>query len=189
LIINEIGYIFAPSFEKNLKINMIKKQYLKSKSICKVTFTLPKEAATEANEVRILGEFNDWNWDNAPAMKALKNEFKATLELPIGRPYEFRYMIDNERWENDWAADDYTVSPFTGVENSVVIVEERLDVAPVAKKATTVKKAPVKKATTAKASTTAKKAPVKKATTAKASSTKKTVAKKATKRVTKSKKA
>ncbi|MCB0649907.1 MAG: isoamylase early set domain-containing protein [Saprospiraceae bacterium] len=141
---------------------MIKKQYSKSKSLCKVTFTLPKEAASDAKEVRILGEFNDWNWEKAPAMKADKKEFKATLELATGRPYQFRYMIDHERWENDWNADDYVISPFTGAENSVVIVEEKLDVAPVAKKAAPAKKAPAaKKATTEKkAAPTAKATPV-----------------------------
>ncbi len=53
---------------------MIKKQYLKSKPLCKVTFTLPKEAAAEAKEVRVLGEFNEWNWENGVPMKASKNE-------------------------------------------------------------------------------------------------------------------
>lgn len=143
---------------------MIKKQYLKSKPICKVTFTLPKEAAAEAKEVRLLGEFNDWNWDNAPVMKAAKAEFKTTVELETGRPYQFRYMIDNQRWENDWAADDYVTSPYSGTENSVVIVEETLDVAPKAKK-TVAKKATPKKATVKKVA--AKKVVTKKAVTKK----------------------
>lgn len=177
---NEI-YLRA-KFRKNLILTMIKKQYSKSKSLCKVTFTLPKEAASDAKEVRVLGEFNDWNWEKAPAMKADKKEFKATLELATGRPYQFRYMIDHERWENDWNADDYVISPFTGAENSVVIVEEKLDVAPVvkkapaAKKATTEKKAtPAAKATpvapVAKATPVAKKAPAAKVVKAKVEKT------------------
>ena len=114
---------------------MIKKQYLKGKSLCKVTFTLPTEAAVDAKEVRILGEFNNWNWEKASPMKALKKEYKATLELATGQPYQFRYMIDGQIWANDWAADDYVATPFSGIENSVVIVEERLDVLPTKKKA------------------------------------------------------
>ncbi len=144
---------------------MIKKQYLKSKPVCKVTFTLPKEAATDAKEVRLLGEFNDWNWLAAPAMKSTKTEFKTTIELATGRSYQFRYLIDQDHWENDWNADEYVTSPFTGIENSVVVVDEVLDVAPAK-----AKKAPAKKAAAKKAP--AKKAPAKKATTAKA--TKKT---------------
>ena len=38
---------------------MLKKQYLKGKPICKVTFTLPKEAAEGTQEVKILGDFNE----------------------------------------------------------------------------------------------------------------------------------
>jgi predicted flap endonuclease-1-like 5' DNA nuclease len=140
---------------------MIKKQYLKSKPVCKVTFTLPKEAAYDANEVRILGEFNDWNWEIAPSMKATKTEFKATIELATGRSYQFRYMIDQGRWENDWDADDYITSPYTGIENSVVVVEEK---AAPAKKAPAKKAAPKKKAPAKKA--VAKKAPAKKVTKA-----------------------
>ena len=129
---------------------MIKKQYLKSKPVCKVTFSLPKEAASEAKEVRVLGEFNDWNWEIAPTMKASKTEFKATVELAAGK-YQFRYMIDNDRWENDWEADEYAFSPFTGVENSVVVVEEKLEAAPAKAKKAPAKKAPAKKTTTTKA--------------------------------------
>ena len=150
---------------------MIKKQYLKGKSVCKVTFTLPTEAAVDAKEVRILGEFNDWNWEKSSPMKALKTEFKTTLELPTGQPYQLRYMIDNERWENDWNADDYVTTPFLGVTNSVVIVEEKLAILPILKKV-------AKKAITApKKKTVAKKVSAKKAV-AKKVSTKKVTAKK-----------
>ena len=36
----------------------IKKQYLKTKQTCKVTFTV---SAKEANKVSVLGDFNQWN--------------------------------------------------------------------------------------------------------------------------------
>lgn len=146
---------------------MLKKQYQKSKPVCKVTFTLPTEAL-EAKEVRVLGEFNDWSWENGIVMKKAKGEFKAVATLPAGRQYQFRYMADNGAWENDFAADAYLPTPF-GVENSVVFVDEVLD-APV-------KKAPAKKTVATKPA--AKKATVKKATTTKVAA-KKTTAKKAT---------
>ena len=31
----------------------------------------------------------------------------AEMVIATGRTYRFRYLIDNERWENDWAADSY----------------------------------------------------------------------------------
>ena len=137
---------------------MLKKQYLKSKPICKVTFSLPAEAVNGAKEVKLLGEFNGWNKEEGLLMKSSKKEFKAVLELETGRNYEFRYLIDNSKWENDWEADGYVSTPF-GVENSVVVLET-LDVPaakPTAKaKKTTAKKTTAKKATTTKAKKAAK---------------------------------
>jgi len=99
---------------------MIKKQFLKSKPVCKATFTLPKEAAPEADSVVLVGEFNDWDTINGIEMTKLKNgNFKAVVDLESGKNYEFRYLIDGSTWENDWEADNYVTSPF-GEDNSVV---------------------------------------------------------------------
>ncbi|MGK0365602.1 MAG: putative flap endonuclease-1-like 5' DNA nuclease [Saprospiraceae bacterium] len=102
---------------------MLKKQY--QKNTCKVTFTLPTEAI-EAKDVRVLGEFNNWNWENGIKMKAVKGEFKAVAELPAGQ-HQFRYMAENGAWENDFAADAYIATPFNS-DNSVVFVDEVSDV-------------------------------------------------------------
>lgn len=101
---------------------MLKKQYSKSKPICKVTFTIPKEAVNGGSEVKVLGEFNNWSWKEGLPMKAGKDGYKATVELATGRHYEFRYLIDNDTWANDWEADAYYPTPY-GVENSVVFIE------------------------------------------------------------------
>lgn len=105
---------------------MLKKQYLKGKSTCKVTFTLPLEAAPNAKEVKLLGDFNDWSWENGAPMKRSKTEYSVTLELKTGNTYEFRYLIDKDTWENDWNADDYAPTSLD-VYNSVVEVSEPLD--------------------------------------------------------------
>ncbi|MBK6623259.1 MAG: isoamylase early set domain-containing protein [Saprospirales bacterium] len=100
---------------------MITKQFLKSKSLCKVTFTLPKEAVEAATEVAVMGEFNNWDLENPVSMKKQKDgSFKTTLELETGKEYAFRYLLDGVKWENDNAADKYVATPF-GSENSVVI--------------------------------------------------------------------
>jgi hypothetical protein len=39
----------------------IKKQYLKSKPVCKVTFRIPKEVANGTRMAALVGEFNNWN--------------------------------------------------------------------------------------------------------------------------------
>ncbi len=99
----------------------IKKQYLKNRPNCKVTFRLPKEAAHDANEVTIVGDFNNWDKGATPLKRQKDGEFSATLELECGREYRFRYLVDGQRWENDWNADRYEPNPF-GEEDSIIVV-------------------------------------------------------------------
>ena len=107
-------------FEMAQKMSL-KKQYLRGKSICKTTFIVPKSAANNANCVQIVGDFTDWQQAPIP-MKKLKNgSFTATLNLKSGREYQYRYLIDNAYWENDWSADKYSPSPYPGTENSVIV--------------------------------------------------------------------
>ena len=151
---------------------MLKKEFLKSTPAAKVTFTLAKAAIEGAKEVRVLGDFNNWDWDKAPVMKATKAAFTTTIVLAAGKQYEFRYKADNGIWENDWDADNYIAAPYN-VDNSVVVIP--------AKKGKATSKADVtakpKKAAT---KTTAKKVTAKKATTKKVTAKKK--ATKATKK-------
>lgn len=134
---------------------MLKKTYSKTKPVCKVTFSLPLEAAQGGKDVRILGDFNDWSWENGAKMKAGKKDFTKAIELEVGKTYEFRYLIDNHLWENDWAADDYVAAPHDGISNSVVTTAKPA----AAKKAATSKA----KAASDKAKPRAKAAPAKKA--------------------------
>jgi 1,4-alpha-glucan branching enzyme len=107
--------------KKTAESKGLKKQYLKSEKICKVTFRLPKEASNNANMVAIVGDFNNWNLTENK-MKKLKNgDFTLTLDLPCNREYRFRYLIDERHWENDWSADKYIPNDF-GTEDSVVCV-------------------------------------------------------------------
>lgn len=127
----------------------ITKKYQSTKGNYKVTFTLPADVAPAAKSVQILGEFNDWDAKKAPAMKSSKKEYSATVELKPGR-YEFRYLIDGLRWENDFSADNYVSSPFAGINNSVLelaAVKAEKVAAPKAAKA------PAAKTSTAKTST------------------------------------
>ncbi len=100
----------------------IKKQYLKSKPVCKVTFRVPKPASVTARKVCVVGEFNGWNVKANP-MKSLKNgEFTATIDLETEREYQFRYLINETVWENDGGADKFISSTYGNCENSVVII-------------------------------------------------------------------
>ena len=100
---------------------MVKKQFLKSKPVCKATFTLPLEAAPEAGKVQVVGDFNAWSTEEAPVMKKQKNGMdKLVLNLETRKNYEYRYLVDGKEWINDWEADEYVPTPY-GVENSVVV--------------------------------------------------------------------
>ncbi|WP_319521834.1 isoamylase early set domain-containing protein [uncultured Desulfosarcina sp.] len=100
----------------------LKKQYLKNKERCKVTFRLPKAAAPKAKTIHIVGEFNDWSTVKTPMKRLKSGEFTAVVELAPGRDYQFRYLIDQTFWENDWDADRYVKSDFGDCDNSVVAV-------------------------------------------------------------------
>jgi 1,4-alpha-glucan branching enzyme len=98
----------------------IRKQFLKSRPVCKVTFNLPEKEGDGAPVAHVVGEFNGWSTSATP-MKRLKNgAFSATVELEKGRSYQFRYLLGQSHWENDPEADDYLPSPFGDSQNSVI---------------------------------------------------------------------
>lgn len=98
----------------------IKKQYLKSKPVCKVTFRLRAEEAAGASKARLVGDFNQWNKDAKPMRKLKNGDFTQTIDLAAQKEYQFRYLLDDQKWENDWSADDYIPSPVATDDNSVV---------------------------------------------------------------------
>jgi 1,4-alpha-glucan branching enzyme len=97
---------------------MLKKQFLKTKDVVKVTFSLPE--AVQGETVFLVGDFNNWD-EAATAMKRQKNgSFTVTLELDKSREYQFRYLVNSTEWHNDWEADKYVPNPYSG-DNSVVV--------------------------------------------------------------------
>ena len=94
----------------------IKKQFLKSKPVCKVTFSLPAE---EAKSVSVVGSFNNWNEKTTPLKKLKNGTFKGTVDLESSKSYEFRYVIDGT-FTNDTEADSYAWNDYAGAENSVL---------------------------------------------------------------------
>ncbi len=100
----------------------IKKQFLKRKPVCKVTFRISEEIGNAAKSANIVGEFNNWSFGATP-MKKLKNgAFTTTLDLEQGREYQFRYLLDKKIWENDLEADRFAPTPFGDSKNSVIVL-------------------------------------------------------------------
>ncbi len=101
----------------------LKKQFLKSKPVCKVTFSLTSEEVNDANTVVVLGDFNNWDTKEGVELKKFKNgTFKASIDLETEKEYQFKYLIDGVKWENDGEADKYVGSGIGAEENSVVIL-------------------------------------------------------------------
>ena len=97
---------------------MIKKQQVKTRKVCKVTFELP--ADFEADAVHLVAEFNDWQ--EVPFDKQKNGKWKLVQEVEPGREYQFRYRAlhnDHDHYFNDPDADS-TVHNDQGTENAVI---------------------------------------------------------------------
>jgi hypothetical protein len=82
----------------------------------RVTFRLPN--VNRAERICLVGEFNAW-CPTANPLYADGDHLVTEIVVPAGRVYRFRYLLDGDRWENDWAADDYVPNEFGG-DDSVV---------------------------------------------------------------------
>lgn len=97
----------------------IKKQFLKSKPICKVSFKVSSEEVNGADTVQILGDFNNWDKSVEPMKKLKSGAFSQTIELASDAEYEIRYFVDGETWANETEADSTVANAF-GEMNDVI---------------------------------------------------------------------
>lgn len=102
----------------------LKKSFPKDKDICKVTFLVCKEAAQGVSTINLVGDFNSWSSTEHSLKQSKDGSFSITLELPKEREFQFRYLFDGWRWENDWNADKYIPAPFSNADNSVVVTKK-----------------------------------------------------------------
>ena len=100
----------------------IKKQYLKSKPICKVTFSLTGKETKAVKKAYVVGEFNGWDTRATPMKKQKMGGFVINMDLEKGREYQFRYLLGEDQWQNEVKADKFAPTPFGDSENSVIVV-------------------------------------------------------------------
>lgn len=98
---------------------MAKKSYGKSARTCRVTFELP--SAVAADSVSLVGDFNQWQTHTHPLQRRKDGRFSLTVSLPVSQTYRYRFLVDGQRWENDWEADDYVPNDF-GTDDSLILV-------------------------------------------------------------------
>lgn len=100
-----------------------KKQFLKSKPVCKVTFKAPSELVENAEKVQVVGSYNDWDTTTGE-LKALKSgDFSGILNLPAGESIEYKFLVDGDKWLTDPEAESAVTNEF-GEQNSVVSTVE-----------------------------------------------------------------
>lgn len=98
---------------------MLTKVYSETGHQCRVTFTFKPPPNTR--NVTLCGEFNNWDPTAYPMHRQEDGTFVLTIPLQPGRSYRFKYLVDGQWWENDWAADGYAPNEF-GTDDSVVVV-------------------------------------------------------------------
>jgi 1,4-alpha-glucan branching enzyme len=96
----------------------IKKQFVKTKPVCKVTFSVEAKQAASAS---VVGDFNGWNLAEGVLSKLKNGTFKATFDLNKDASYEFKYVIDGQ-FVNEPDADSFIWNDFAGAENSVLSI-------------------------------------------------------------------
>lgn len=101
----------------------ISKKYLKTKSICKVTFRIPAELGANYKKANLAGTFNKWNEKNLRMKKLVKDgSFSIVVDLETDKEYEFKYILDGKVWLTDKEADELVTTHFGDSQNSVIKV-------------------------------------------------------------------
>ncbi|NRS88979.1 1,4-alpha-glucan branching enzyme [Flavobacterium sp. 7E] len=96
----------------------LKKRFVKSKPVCKVTFII---AGGNAEKASVVGDFNEWNPEVGVLSKLKNGNFKGVFDLDKDASYEFKYMIDGA-YVNETEADYYKWNDYAGSENGVLVV-------------------------------------------------------------------
>lgn len=98
----------------------VTKTRVKGKSLYKVRFTVPSERADGVARVSLAGEFNGWGAQDLEMKRDRGGSFSLSLVLPMGREYQYRYLLDGSLWINDESADGYRHCDFGNCDNSVL---------------------------------------------------------------------
>jgi 1,4-alpha-glucan branching enzyme len=102
---------------------MIRKTFIETERglVARVTFILPN--STWADTIYLVGDFNEWNHSSHPFQCGREGTWTITIDLEVGRCYQFRYLHDGE-WINDGQADGF-VGNRHGSDNSLVVTDPK----------------------------------------------------------------
>tara|TARA_R110000868_G_scaffold44179_2_gene147823 strand:+ start:1151 stop:1492 length:342 start_codon:yes stop_codon:yes gene_type:complete len=103
---------------KNEIVMSVKKQFIKTKPVCKVTFSVEAKVASNAS---VVGDFNNWCPEEGALSKLKNGNFKGVFNVDKDASYEFKYVIDGV-FVNEDEADSFKWNEFAGSENGVLEV-------------------------------------------------------------------
>jgi 1,4-alpha-glucan branching enzyme len=88
--------------------------------MARITFKLP--AGVWADQIYLVGDFNQWNRTDHHLRLINEEAWQTTVDLKVGKTYQFRYFTSDGRWLNDPEADAYVVTPYS-VDNFIVVAD------------------------------------------------------------------
>jgi len=72
----------------------------------------------------VVGDFNDWDPERGVMQRDGDGSFTCTLSIPSGRRYQYRFLLDGDRWTNDWSAHAYAPNSFGGEDSVLDLTQE-----------------------------------------------------------------
>ncbi len=96
----------------------MKKTFPKESAVCKVTFTISADLLAGSKKAAVAGEFNNWDIEELP-FKITKGVGSVSVGLPLGKDFQYKFVIDGTRWENDPETEGFAPNGL-GEYNSVV---------------------------------------------------------------------
>lgn len=91
---------------------MVRCEPMKGGKQVKVTFTVAEDGM-DGQALAVVGDFNNWD-PTATPLRPAGDVRVATIKVPAGGRYAFRYLAESGRWFNDEAADGYQPNGFGG---------------------------------------------------------------------------
>jgi 1,4-alpha-glucan branching enzyme len=100
----------------------IKKTELKNKK-CKVNFKVTADIAKNFTTASLVGDFNNWD-ATKNKMKKLKKDGSFSLQrtFEMGKEYQFKYLLDGEKWVYENDSDKLVATEFNDSQNSVIVL-------------------------------------------------------------------
>ena len=88
--------------------------------VARVTFVLPD--SIWADMIYLVGDFNGWDSRSHPFERDRQGQWFVSLDLELGRAYQFRYLREGGSWMGEMQADAYVPNP-SGQDNLVVVTD------------------------------------------------------------------